>query len=281
MIKKIFSALMHLFLRIFLLLWGVTVIFPLVWMVYSSFKNNTEFYASPWSLPSVIRIENYVAAWVDSSFSRFFFNSFIVVLGSVCLFFIMATTTSYILSKYKFRGIGLVRNFYIAAMMIPGILLLVPQYFQLLKINFTDNLFVLILLYAVGGVPAAVFILTGFMKNINNSFIEAALVDGATEWQIFKNIIIPFTKPAIFFVCLGNIMGSWNDYTTALTFIKEERFYTVPIGLAYLTNSMAYHADYGPMFAGLVLSMAPILILYAIFQKHLLRGEVSSDGIKG
>ena len=76
-------------------------------------------------------------------------------------------------------------------------------------------------------------------------------------------------------------MGSWNDFTTALTYIKNEDLYTVPVGLSYLTNSMTYHAEYGPMFAGLVLTMLPILILYGIFQKQLIQGTMASDGVKG
>lgn len=279
--KQLLSFISKLVLRIFLFIWGLTIIFPLIWMIYSSFKNNAEFYESPWVLPSVMRFSNYAQAWTTARFSDYFFNSFIVVVGSLALFFIMVTTTSYVLAKYKFRGSKLFNDFYLLAMMVPSVLLLVTRYFHLLSLNLTDNLFILILLYAVGAVPGSAFILVGFIKGIDNSFIEAAVVDGASEWCIYKDIILPFVKPAVFLVCLNQVMGSWNDFTTALTYIKDESLYTVPVGLSYLTNSMSYHADYGPMFAALVLTMIPILIIYIFFQKQLLRGAVASDGVKG
>ena len=139
----------------------------------------------------------------------------------------------------------------------------------------------MILLGSVGAIPGSCYILVGFMKGVHNSFIEAALVDGAGEWTIYSKIMIPFTKPAIFMIMLGKIMGAWNDFETALTYLQDESLYTVPIGLSNLTNQMTYHAEYGPMFAALVLAMVPILILYAIFQKQIMFGTSTSDGLKG
>lgn len=279
--SKILQTLLKVVSRIVLIAWAITIIFPLIWMIYSSFKNNPEFYASPWILPGELRFENYIQAWEVSNFSKYFLNSFIVVVGSLALFVIMTTTTSYILAKYQFRGVKFWESFYIASMMIPGVLLLMPRYFHLLNLKLTDNLFILILLYAVGAIPGAVFIMIGFIRSIHNSFLEAAIMDGASEWKIFTKIIIPFTKPVIFLNCLRQVMGSWNDYTTALTYIQNEELYTVPVGLSYLTNSMTYHAEYGPMFAGLVLTMLPILVLYGVFQKQLIQGTMASDGVKG
>jgi len=268
-------------IRIFLAFWSLTVIFPLVWLVYSSLKNNREFYESPWKLPDVLRLENYQNAWVTANISSYFLNSLIVVFGALVFYLIMSTTTSYILAKYKFRSVKFFQNFYLAAMMIPGVLLLVPLYYQMLALKLTDRLITLIILYAVQGVPFAVFILTGFIKNIHNSFIEAALVDGASEFNIFTKIILPFIKAPIFIVSLLNIMGSWNEFTTALTFIRDETKYTVPIGLSYLANTMQYRTDFGALFASLVISMVPVLVLYAFFQKQLQEGTAANEGVKG
>lgn len=279
--KKVSELILKIVSRIILIVWALTIIFPLVWMIYSSFKNNQEFYASPWSLPGALRFENYVYAWEVSNFSKYFLNSFIVVVGSLILFTLMTTTTSYILAKYRFRGRKFIETFFMASMMIPAVLLLMPRYFHLLSLKLTDNLFILMLIYAIGAVPGSVFLMVSFMRSVDNSFIEAAVMDGASEWTIFTKIMIPFTTPIIFLTCLRQIMGSWNDFTTALTYIKNEELYTVPVGLSYLTNSMTYHAEYGPMFAGLVLTMLPILVLYGVFQKQLIQGTMASDGVKG
>ena len=281
MMKKATDTFFRVGSRIVLLSWALSVVFPLVWMVYSSFKDNEEFYKSPWSLPGALRLENYVYAWNVSNFSKYFLNSFLVVVGSLIIFAILTTTTAYIISKYRFRGVKYFEIFFMASMMIPSVLLLMPRYFHLLSLHLTDNLFILMLIYAIGAVPGSVFLMVAFMRNIDNSFIEAAILDGASEWTIFTKVVIPFTKPIIFLTCLRQIMGSWNDFTTALTYIKNEDLYTVPVGLSYLTNSMTYHAEYGPLFAGLVLTMLPIIALYVVFQKQLIQGTVSSDGVKG
>jgi N-acetylglucosamine transport system permease protein len=166
-------------------------------------------------------------------------------------------------------------------MMIPSFLLLVPQYFQFHKLNLTNNLFVLMVIYAVQAIPLPVYMLTGFIKNINDSFIEAAVIDGANEFYVFSRVVLPFVRPILFFLCLGNIMGTWNEFVVALTFINDEKLYTVPIGLSYLVNQMSYRVEYGSLFAALVIAMIPILVLYAIFQKYIIHGMESSDGLKG
>ncbi len=279
--RSVGSAFARTGLRIFLLLWSITILLPIVWLVYSSFKDNREFYASPWTLPSELRFENYVSAWDSANISAYFLNSIILVVGTLFLFTLLVTTTSYILAKYKTFFTKIFKVFYFFAMMIPSSLLLVPLYFQFYELNLTNNLFVLMVIYAVQGIPLPIFLLSEFMANIDDAFIEAATIDGASEFVIFSRVVLPFVKPILFFLCLGNIMGTWNEYVTALTFLKDEALYTVPIGISYLVNQMNYRVEFGSLFAALVMAMIPILILYAIFQKQILNGMGTSDGLKG
>jgi len=191
------------------------------------------------------------------------------------------STTSYILAKYRFPGAKIFEGFYFMAMMIPGVLLIIPLYFQMYNLHLTDNLFVLMVIYAVQSLPLGIFLLVGFIKNINGAFIEAAVIDGAGEWYVFTRVVIPFVRPILFFLGLGNIMGTWNEYVMALTFIQTEEKFTVPIGLSYLSQTMQYRADFGALFAGLVIATLPILILYFLFQKQILTGTEASEGLKG
>ena len=150
-----------------------------------------------------------------------------------------------------------------------------------LGIPLTDNLISLSVMYAITGMPFYVFMLTGFMRGINNSLLEAAELDGASQFAIFFRIILPLVKPSLFVVGLLNVMGTWNEYMTALTFLHDESNYTIAIGLSYLTNAGTYDVDYGRLFAGLAIALIPILIMYAIFQKQLQNGIASNEGVKG
>ena len=111
--------------------------------------------------------------------------------------------------------------------------------------------------------------------------MEAAEIDGASEFKKFFSIVIPCVKPALFVTILNNVLGTWNEYILALTFLSDEGKYTVPIGLSQLQNSATYRVEYGGLFAGLVIAMIPILIVYACFQKQLQEGVKSQGGVKG
>lgn len=267
--------------RIILAAWTVSILFPLIWVLYTSFKNNAEFYADVWSLPKVLRFENYEYAWKTAKFSSYFSSSVVTVLLTLVFTMIMTTTTAYILAKYRFRWLRIVRRFYIVVMAIPGVLVLVPQYFMFLSMNLTNNLLALSLLYAVRSVPFAVFIMTGFMKSVNDSLLEAAEIDGASEFRKFFNIVLPCVRPALFVTILNNVLGTWNEYILALTFLTDENKYTVPIGLSQLQNTSTYRVEYGGLFAGLVIAIIPILVVYACFQKQLQEGVKVQGGVKG
>ena len=193
----------------------------------------------------------------------------------------MTTTTAYILAKFKYRWLGVVRGFYTVVLAIPGVLILVPQYFMFLRMHMTDSLWALAMLYALNSVPFTVFMQMGFMRSINDSLLEAASLDGASQFQTFFRIVIPCVKPSLFVTILLNVLGTWNEYILALTFLSDESKYTVPIGLSQLQNASTYKVEYGGLFAGLIIAMIPILVIYAIFQKQLQEGVVAEGGVKG
>lgn len=278
-------------LRIFLVLWSLIIILPLFWMIYTSVKERSEFIADRFALPKNIWIVNYFTAWngTDSSLFRYFVNTFIIVAISTILLLVMVSGTSYVLAKYKFKMAKIFENFYFIAMMIPAVLVLIPLYYQLQGTGrtlfgspsaLTDNIIVLSIIYAVQALPVYIFLLVGFIRKIDNGFIEAAVMDGATEWTIFSKVIIPFVKPILMFIGLGNIMNVWNEYTMAVTFLQSENHYTISVGVQKLQNMLSNSKDFGALFASLVFSMIPILILYIIFQKQIQNGTDMNDGIK-
>ena len=279
------TIIMRWVIRIFLYAWVITVIFPLFWMLATSLKDSKVFMqggANIWNWPDKIFLINYIKAWAEANMGQYMLNTLMVVVMTVIFYTIMVTTTSYILAKYNFKFIKFFRGFYFVAMMIPTVLLIYQLYFQLNSIvgGLTDELIVLALVYAVQGIPAGVFLLTAFVSGIDKSFMEAAKIDGAGEWCIFSRIIIPFILPVVLFLGLTQFMGSWNEYLTALTFLDSDTKLTLSVGIQRLITKFTYESDYGIIFSSLVISLLPILLLYAMFQKVIQNGTDISDGIK-
>ncbi len=298
--KSIVSVILTWMLRVFLYGWAVTIIFPLFWMLSTSMKTSKEFMLGDvWMWPEELYLINYTKAWSEANMGAYMLNTLLVVVLTVVLFAFMLTTTSYILGKYEFGFLKFFRSYYFIAMMIPGMLLLVPLYSQLQGIggwiqslvqfvtknpdftfNITDNIVTLAVVYAVQALPTPVFLLTGFVQSVNKSFVEAARIDGAGEWYIFSKIIMPFIKPIVLFQCLTQFMGTWNEYLTALTFLESDKNFTLSVGIQRLISMFGYQSDYGAVFAGLTISLLPILILYILFQKTIQNGTDMSEGLK-
>lgn len=285
-------------MRFFLYGWGLTIAFPLYWLIATALKDNAEFMqGNVWGLPDKIFLVNFVTAWIDSDMAVRVGNSLFVTAIAVTVSILILTTNTYVLCKYDFKFIHALEKFYFVCMMIPMALLLVPQYMQVASLGrwieaivqkfnpdftlvLTDSLVTLGIIYGLGGICGGLYLLNGFTRRINNSFIEAAKIDGAGEWYIYSKVIMPFLKPIVMFEVLTKSMGNWNEYLTALTFLESEEHYTVAVGIDKLVRQYTYQSDYGAVFAGMFISMIPILILYCLFQKQIQNGMDIDTGLK-
>lgn len=268
--------------RIFLIIWSILIIFPILWAVLSSLKTNLEFGTNAWKLPEKLQWVNYKEAWEGANFSKYFLNSLILSAGTVALSIIMTTTSAYVIGKFVHPVVKSIEIFYSIFMMVPQMLLLIPLLQMCKKMNMTKSnvvLFTLMITNALQGVPFYVFLLTPFMRSINNSILEAAEIDGANQFQSFITLVLPMIVPAIFMVGLLSFVGIWNEYVMSITFIKDPTKYTLSAGINELMNDAK--AGQTLKFAALIIAMLPILIIYAIFQKPLQNGLSSSDGVKG
>lgn len=268
--------------RIFLIIWSILIILPLLWTVLSSLKTNQEFGINAWSMPKKLQWVNYKDAWEGANFSKYFLNSLILSVGTVALSIIMTTTSAYVVGKFVHPVVKSIEVFYSVFMMVPQVLLLIPLFQMCKKMNMTKSnvvLFTLMITNALQGVPFYIFLLTPFMRGINNSILEAAEIDGANQFQSFITLVLPMIVPAIFMVGLLSFVGIWNEYIMSITFIKDPAKYTLSAGINGLMNDS--RAGYTLKFAALIIAMLPILIIYAIFQKPLQNGLSSSDGVKG
>ena len=268
--------------RIFLIIWSILIIFPILWAVLSSLKTNLEFGTNAWKLPEKLQWVNYKEAWEGANFSKYFFNSLILSVGTVALSILMTATSAYVVGKFVHPVVKSIEIFYSIFMMVPQMLLLIPLLQMCKKMNMTKSnvvLFTLMITNALQGVPFYVFLLTPFMRSINNSILEAAEIDGANQFQSFITLVLPMIVPAIFMVGLLSFVGIWNEYVMSITFIKDPTKYTLSAGINELMNDAK--AGQTLKFAALIIAMLPILIIYAIFQKPLQNGLSSSDGVKG
>lgn len=267
-------------IRIPLIAWSIVVLYPLFWMFMGSFKSNAEIFASPWGLPEVFNYENFIQGWTNYNIGSSFMNSLLVTVCGTLLTLVLAVPTSYALERVRFRGSTLLYNVYLAAMMIPMVLGWIPLFFLLMKVNLLNSLVGLTLVYAVMQVPFSVFILTGFMGTIPRELEESAAIDGLSPYGTLLKIVTPLTTSGIITVSIMNAIHFWNEYFMALIFLQSQEKYTLGLAMDYINSEVQYTNNWGTLFAGLTISIIPVIIAYALFQRHIEKG-MTEGAIKG
>ncbi|MBH5318912.1 carbohydrate ABC transporter permease [Paenibacillus sp. GSMTC-2017] len=269
--------------RLLLLLWTVAVVYPLVWTLLSSLKNNKQFYGNkPWSLPEFpLQWSNFSYVWTEYKFAGYFFNSVAVTVASTALALLLSAMTAYVIARYPFKGSNFLYFIYISAMMIPIILSLIPLFFLLDGIGLTNNLLGLILVYGAGALPFGIFVLVSFYKSLPKEMEEAAAIDGSSEAGTFFRIMLPLSKPGLITVAIMNVLTIWNEYILGTIIMNDpmQKIYTLPVAIAVMQGEMQYRTEWGPLFAALVISMVPIIIVYSLFQKQI-TGGITAGAVK-
>ncbi|GGI45397.1 sugar ABC transporter permease [Paenibacillus marchantiophytorum] len=266
---------------IILLIWSVAVLYPLIWTLLDALKNNQQFFLNaPWALPKFPLLwENFSYVWSKYNFNIYFANSIIVTVGSTLLGMILAAMTAYILARYDFKGNKLIFTIYIASMMIPFALALIPLFFLLSDLHLTDSLIGLILVYAALNLPFGIFLLVGFYKSLPKEIEEAAIIDGTSHYGTFFRVMLPLSQPGLVTVMITNMLNNWNEYFLGVVINSDPTKYTLPIGLAVMQAEMQYRTEWGPLFAGLLITTVPTLIVYMIFQRQIASG-ITAGAVK-
>ena len=178
-------------------LWSVIVIFPMIWVVISSFKTSQEIFFSPWGLPAALQWNNFVRAWSDANIGRFFFNTMVVLTPSIFLTLLLSAMAGYVLARFAFPGNRAIFFLFTGGMLFPVILALVPLFFLLQSITLLDTHAGLVLVYVAYSLPFTIFFMTGFFRTLPSELLEAAVIDGASQYQLFFRIVIPLAKNGI------------------------------------------------------------------------------------
>ena len=274
------TRLLKILVRVPLIIWSLIVIYPLIWMLLGSFKKNSEIFASPWALPKSFDFSNFIVAWTDYNIGTSFLNSIFVTLLGTFLCLVFAIPTAYSIERIQFKGSKILFNLYLSAMMIPMVLGWIPLFFLLLKLNMLNNLFALSLVYAVTQIPFSIFILSSFIGSVPKELEESAAIDGMSSYGILFKIITPLIKTGIITVTIMNAIHFWNEYFMAMIFIQTEEKYTLGVAMDLMNKSAQYENTWGALFAGLTITTIPVIIIYALLQKYIVKGMVEG-AIKG
>lgn len=249
------------------------------------------------SLPLARRAatHNYRKAWVDSNFSRYFFNSIWVTGWSLFGTLAIAAMAAYALARFDFPGNRALFLFFISGMMIPAQLLLIPVFFEFswlselgtqllqpfgLRFQLYNSHFGLILLYIALSLPFTILVLSGFFKSLPGELREAAIMDGCGEYRTFWHVMLPLAKPGLITAAIFNFLGIWNEYIFALVFVNTPENKTLPLGLASVSIQAQYRTDFGLLFAALVIVVLPTLLVYVVLQRQLTEG-ITAGALKG
>lgn len=302
--RKGFSGetLYKIFIYVVLIIFVVSIVVPVGWAFLASVKEKSEFYGNPWALPNGFYWQNFRDAFEKANMGAYFFNSVIVTAMALAMLLVTALPAAYALSRFKFRGRSVLRTAFMGGLFINVNYIVVPIFLMLVDgdkllkqwiepgsplgnlLNISsgfllNNRFFLALIYAATALPFTIYLLSSYFQTLPKDFEEAAYVDGSSNFRTMVQIIFPMAKPSIITVILFNFLSFWNEYIIAMTLMSGDNR-TLPVGLMNLMKAQNAAAEYGQLYAGLVIVMLPTLLLYMCVQKKLTQG-MTVGGIKG
>jgi raffinose/stachyose/melibiose transport system permease protein len=247
----------------------VAIVYPMAWAILNGFKSNLELFGNPWGLPSELRWENYRLAW-DLGVVRYLFNSIIVTSASVVAVVLFSSMAAYALARHQIPFARAITVFILGGMMLAPAVALIPLFRLLQTLGIFNTYWALIVLYTAFRIPFTVFLIRAYMITISREMEDAAIVDGASNWQAFWFIIMPLSRPIIVSAALLQALFAWNEFAFALVFINDTDLKTLPVGLLLMKGRVL--SDWPVLFAALVLASIPIIILFLLAQRHFIRG---------
>lgn len=258
----------------------IIILYPFLFVLFSSVKSdNQEIASNPFGIPSAFHFENYYEAWVNAKISVYFFNSlYIATLCSIASIF-LASMASFAITRMRYWKLSKgMYQFILVGMLIPGNALLLPIFIMLKNADILGTHLALIIPYTAGAIPFTVIILSAFMRSIPGELEEASVMDGLSAKGIFVRIILPITVPALVTVFIVNFIGNWNEFLMANFFISTDELRTLPVGMVGFRD--IYNTNYAQMSAGIVYSVVPVMIIYAVLQKQIIEG-LTAGSVKG
>ncbi len=268
--------------HILVIAFGFVMIYPVLWMISGSFKDNAEILRGSLSLiPKNFKLANYTTGWSGFSgisFARFFLNSFVITAVATLGTVISSSLVAYAFARVEFKGRKFWFTCMLATMMLPGQVIMIPSFLIWYKLGLADSYVPLILPYFCG---QAFFIyqMMQFMKGIPKELDEAATIDGCSKYAIYANIILPLLERSIVTTVIIQFYWKWDDYMGPLLYLSKPESYTASLAIKMFADA-ASKTDYGAMFAMSTLSLIPVFLIFLIFNRYLVEG-IGTSGLKG
>lgn len=259
-----------------LIVYFIVIVYPLLWMIISSFKSTDEIFTHSWSMPHTWLIENYVTAW-KSGISSYFLNSVIVTGASCFLTVLVSALGAYGLSRFEFQGKAFVLIICLGGLMLSPQVSLIPLYSIIQKLGIYNTHLALILPYVAYRIPLTILLIRAYFLSIPKELEEAARLDGCTSLGILFRIFIPMSTPILLTTTILTAYYTWNEFMFAIIFIDDDSLRTIPAGLMQFRDAL--QTDWGVLLAGLTISAAPIVMLFLFMQKYFIRG-IANGSVK-
>lgn len=262
-----------------LILLAIFQIYPLIWLLSFSLKDNTEIFGkSPFALPEDPKWENYVKVWTDGNIGTYFFNSVWITVLSVALTVLLASMVTFAITRMNWKLNKLVLGLFMIGYMIPIHSALIPLFSMFNKVGLYDNPLSIVFTYTAYNLPLTVMILLGFYYSLPRELEEAAIMDGCSINRLFFKIILPMTTPVVSTTVIINMIFNWNEFVFVNTFISSEKYKTLTVGIQNFIGQ--YMTDWGAIGATLMISVIPILIAFIFFSDRIIDG-ITAGAVKG
>lgn len=260
-----------------LVIGALVMMIPFIYTVSTAFKPNAFVFTTDF-FPDKPTTKNFVDAWGSNNFQRYFLNSLKVAILTTFLTVAVSATQAYAFARMRFPGKDLLFYMYLITMMIPAMLMIIPQFLEARSLGLLNTHLGLVIFYVVGSIPFQTFFLRGFFEAIPRELLEAAYIDGANRFTAFLRIAVPLAAPGLGTAAIFAFLGSWDEFTWALTIINDASLRTLPIALRLF---QAQHGtQWGLVFAASLIAIVPVIIVFVSFQNVFVKG-ISSGGVKG
>jgi raffinose/stachyose/melibiose transport system permease protein len=260
-----------------LLLLALIFFFPLIWMVMSSFKTNSAIFSAPFAPPASIDFSKWAEAWTVGNLGQYAINSAIVTVASVVLILLLGSAAAYALSRYRFRGRGLVLGLFALGLILPLQSYFIAQSSIFTQLGITDTRIALIIPYTAMGLSLAIYLLKVYLDALPEELFEAAKIDGASDRQMFATVALPLLRPGLATVAIFSALAAWNEFLLALLYIQDDTLKTIPTGL--LAFSTRYVTDYSLLFSALSIVTIPMIVIYVVFNRQIVAG-ITAGSVK-
>jgi raffinose/stachyose/melibiose transport system permease protein len=256
----------------------LTVLLPIFFLFNSALRETNDFARNPLVLARHPYWQNFSDVWADGNFAVYLKNSIIVTGGSLLLILLFSIGAGFVLGRYTFKGQNLIIGFILTGMLIPAKLAILPLFIQLKWMHLLNSHIGLILVYTAGALPAAIFIMSGFFRALPLDLDNAARIDGASEGQLLRKVLVPLVKPGLAIIAIYSAIPIWNDFFLPLVFLQDPSKKTIMQGLTAFFGE--YQSQWGALFAGLTMAALPLIVLYLLLSEQFIKG-LTAGAVKG